>query len=156
MVKHLGLFITLGSTEVQGLSFVGSTGEVCYLYPHPLWNLQNLGLRIGTVLLLLNFRKIDSPIMEITDTAQCGAIVRALALLSGYFFFLCLDISPNCGKLESPLDSWRSWAGLGEQGSIPSTVNFCNPNLDHFLFFPTRLLVSYHPCSSSAQFRGYS
>jgi len=29
------------STEVQRLSFVGSTGEVCC--PYPLWNIQNLG-----------------------------------------------------------------------------------------------------------------
>jgi len=33
------------TTEVQGLSFVGSTSEVCYPHP-PLWNLQTYALHL--------------------------------------------------------------------------------------------------------------
>ena len=40
-ILNIGPCFSWYNTEVQGLSFVGSTSEVCWVYA--LWNIQNLG-----------------------------------------------------------------------------------------------------------------
>jgi len=79
---NLAMFIIHTRMEVQGLSFVGSTSEICR--PHPLRNLQNLGPVPPYSTLYGYFHSIISPwLSEIAKLC--------------FFFFFSFSISFSSG-----------------------------------------------------------